>query len=81
MVHVVVCCRAATRAVELRPALLALRTRIDVHAGKLLRDVHIEGLVEHTALLELILADKLVAGIDIAVRRYGYILIARAAAA
>ena len=81
MVHVVVCCRAAARAVELRPALLALRTRIDVHAGKLLRDVHIEGLVEHTALLELILADKLVAGIDVAVRRYGYILIARTAAA
>ena len=72
---------AAAGAVELRPALLALRTGIDVHACEFLRDVHVKGLIEHAALLELILADKLVAGIDVAVRRYGYILVARTAAA
>ena len=80
MVHVVVRRGAAAGAVELRPALLAFRAGIDVHAGELLRDIHVNGLVEHAALPELLLADELMAGIDVAVRRDRNVLVTGAAA-
>ena len=81
MVHIVICRRASARAVELCPAFLTPGARINIHASKAGRDVHIERLVEYAALLEFLLADKLVAGIDVAVRRDRDATVARAAAA
>ena len=73
-------CGASAAAIKPRPALPAGGTGIDILLGKLSRNLHIKGAVIDAAHAELLFSHKLVAGVDVSVRRDGHILAASAAA-
>jgi len=72
---------AAAAAIELREAIPAFSLFIHVRAGEEALHVKIEGLVKKISHLPFFQPDKLVAGINVALGRYGDIFVAAAAAA
>ena len=72
---------AAAGAVEAGPAVLAVLSGIDIQVGEGLGDLHVEGALIEVAQLVVLVAHKLVAGVDIPFRRDGHVLAAGAAAA
>ena len=72
--------RAAATAVKTRPAVSALLAGIDIAGREVVLDCGVLDAVVDVAEQELLLADELVAGVEIAPRRDGHVLGAGAAA-
>ena len=78
-VVVIVVCAAPARADELRKAVFALLAREEAAPRKLGADLFIERAFKDAAHLPLIIPRELVAGVDVAVRDDGEVLVPRAA--